>query len=118
MTGTETNLSVGPHLYSLSSASCDEIEPNRYISNLINKSSMSVNIAFESSMSVCIASVERSDQISVSTTDLDSHANMAVLGKNCLILNNTGLTANVRGFSPDCGVQSETPIVDAMLKWQ
>ena len=37
----------------------------------------------------------------LSTTELDSHANMAVLGKHSTIFNHTGLHAEVHGWSDD-----------------
>ena len=36
-----------------------------------------------------------------STTELDSHANMAVVGDQCAIISRTGLHANVTAYSPD-----------------
>ena len=36
-----------------------------------------------------------------SRTDLDSHANMPVVGRNCFILAETGKTVDVSPFSPD-----------------
>ena len=36
-----------------------------------------------------------------STTDLDSHANMAVVGSQCAIISRTGLHENVAAYSPD-----------------
>jgi len=49
-------------------------------------------------------------------TELDSHANMFVMGKNCIVLNDTGLKASVNAYSP--GIQSKTiPIVDAAVAY-
>ena len=38
----------------------------------------------------------------VSRTELDSHANMCVVGKCALVLSNTGKKADVSPFAPDC----------------
>ena len=51
-------------------------------------------------------------------TELDSHANMAVVGKHCTIVHDTGKTVSVRAFSPDCKTLEEVPIIHAMIKWQ
>src|SRR5688500_6184547 len=48
-------------------------------------------------------------------TELDSHANMVVLGSNVLILNTTMRTAKVKPFSPDYKALPDVPIVDAAL---
>ena len=50
-------------------------------------------------------------------TDLDSHANMCVFGKNAIIIANTGQSANVDGFSPDVGTLHKVPIVDAAIAY-
>ena len=47
-------------------------------------------------------------------TDLDSHANMVVVGKHCLIIHHTGRTADVSAFTPDFD-SMEIPVVDAAL---
>ncbi len=50
----------------------------------------------------------------ISRTELDSHANMAVLGNNCFIFENTGKTCDVSAFSPNIETTS-LPIVDAVI---
>ena len=52
----------------------------------------------------------------LSRTDLDSHANMAVVGKNVAITNDTGRRAEVSPFTPDYESLSKVPIVDAAIK--
>ena len=49
-----------------------------------------------------------------SRTELDSHANMVVVGRHCLIIHKTGKTADVSAFTPDLE-SIEIPIVDAAL---
>ena len=46
------------------------------------------------------------------TTELDSHANMVVIGA---IIQNTGKYADVNGFSPDVDTMPRVPNVDAVL---
>jgi len=49
-------------------------------------------------------------------TELNSHANMPVLGKNCLILSDTGKLVDVNPFTPD--YESMTvQIVDAAIQY-
>ena len=53
----------------------------------------------------------------MSRTELDSHANMAVGGRNCIVLRDTGETTKVNAFSPDCNSLREVPIRDLAVKW-
>ena len=48
-------------------------------------------------------------------TELDSHANMIVAGKQAFIINRTGLTANVHAFADQVQGIPEVPIVDAVV---
>ena len=52
-------------------------------------------------------------------TELDSHANMCVLGKHCLLLSEleTGRTVNVGAFADSPGGLSNVPIVDTMIAY-
>ena len=52
-----------------------------------------------------------------SRTELDSHANMAVVGKNAKVIQFTGKSTHVQAFSPDCEPQ-EVKIVDALVMWE
>ena len=52
----------------------------------------------------------------VSKTELDSHANMAVGGKHCTVISDSGKTARVKAFSPDCDTLENVRIVDIALK--
>ena len=45
-------------------------------------------------------------------TELDSHANMIVLGKHCLVINDSGKTAHVNSFSQEAGSIPSVHIVD------
>jgi hypothetical protein len=57
-----------------------------------------------------------SHQIPMIRTELDSHANMFVMGKHCIVLNDSGLKASVNAYSP--GIQPKTiPIVDAAIAY-
>ena len=49
------------------------------------------------------------------TTELDSHANIVVIGAQGTIIQNTGKYNDVNGFSPYIGTMSRVPIVDAVM---
>ena len=50
---------------------------------------------------------------SAGTTELDSYANMVVIGAQGTIIQKTGRYADVNAFSSDVGTLSRVPIVDA-----
>ena len=53
-----------------------------------------------------------------SRTELDSHANMVVVGNNCLIIEWSGRTAIVNPFTPEYEALPEVPIVDAAVMYE
>jgi hypothetical protein len=53
-----------------------------------------------------------------SRTELDSHANMVVVGSNCLIVEYSGRTAVVSPFTPEYDALTEVPIVDAAVLYE
>ncbi len=53
-----------------------------------------------------------------SRTELDSHANMVVVGNNCLVIEWSGRTANVNPFTSDYEALPEVPIVDAAVMYE
>ena len=66
------------------------------------------------------ATVHFSDGLKIQITtksELDSHANMVVLGKECFIFESTGKTCNVEPFSSELGIAENIPIVDAALAY-
>ena len=48
-------------------------------------------------------------------TELDSHANMVVLGANAFIFESTNRTCNIQPFDPSLGIASKIPIVDGAV---
>ena len=80
-------------------------KPNFYTNSLISKSICSIE------------NVHDTSSPAESRTELDSHTNMAVLGQHCTIVGDTGKTAKVNAFSPDCKALDNVKIVDAALKW-
>jgi hypothetical protein len=51
------------------------------------------------------------------TTELDSHANMVVVGKHATIIARTGRHAEVQAFSNECNTLQKVPIVDAAIAY-
>ena len=68
--------------------------------------------------SVCDASVMGTSN-GEGRTELDSHANMCVLGKHCLLLTElaTARKVSVGAFAEAAGGLEAVPIVDAMLAY-
>ena len=54
---------------------------------------------------------------SISRTELDSHANFCVVGRNCYIISRSGKCVDVAAFSEDAGGLREVPIVDCILAY-
>ena len=50
-------------------------------------------------------------------TELDSHANMVVVGKNCVIFDDTDKTCTVNAFSESAGKLHDIPIIDAVIAY-
>ena len=51
-------------------------------------------------------------------SELDSHANMVVLGKDCSIFEQSSLTCSVKPFSETLGKVTHVPIVDAAIAYE
>ena len=51
------------------------------------------------------------------TTELDSHANMVVLGEQATVISRSNTVAEVSAFAEDCNKLSEGPIVDAAIAY-
>ena len=59
------------------------------------------------------------DTASVDTrTELDSHANMMVLGSNVFIFESTDRSCNVHPFDSKLGMSHDVPIVDGALAYE
>ena len=63
---------------------------------------------------LCNISVLRGEELS--RTELDSHANMPVVGRNSYVISNSGKTADVNAFTPDHAPLT-IPIVDAAIQY-
>ena len=53
----------------------------------------------------------------LSSTELDSHANMVVVEKQATVISESGLHAEVKAFADDCGTLDQIPIVDAAIAY-
>lgn len=63
------------------------------------------------------ASMMGEDTDEMSRTDLDSHANMPVVGRHAYVISDTGRTAEVNAFTPDYKAMN-VRIVDAAVKYE
>jgi hypothetical protein len=54
----------------------------------------------------------------VTRIDLDSHANMTCLGKECTVVRRTGKCVNVNAFTKDVGKLKAVPLVDAVIVYE
>ena len=52
-----------------------------------------------------------------SVTELDSHANMVVLGSECFVFEWSGKTCTVNPFTDQLGSAKDVPIVDAAIAY-
>ena len=71
----------------------------------------------EKIMASISASVGTTMEMDGSRTDLDSHANMCLIGRNSIIVNYSGRYADVNAFSPDIDTLQRIPIVDAAIAY-
>ena len=62
--------------------------------------------------------VGRGDRSKFTRAELDSHANMVVLGKHCTVIRRTGHTVNVNAFASEVGSLKQVPIVDAAVVYE
>ena len=67
--------------------------------------------------SVCSLKLESECEQIMSRTELDSHANMIVIGKHSLVIARSGKTIDVGAFADEVGGLSCVPIVDAMVAY-
>ena len=51
-------------------------------------------------------------------SELDSHANMIVLGKHCFPFESTGKTCSVKPFSSELGIAENVPIIDGAIAYE
>lgn len=64
-----------------------------------------------------IASTEVIEGTTDPSSELDSHANMVVLGQNAFVFESTGRTCNVWPFTSDLDIVSNVPIVDGAIAY-
>ena len=64
------------------------------------------------------AAFEANDKPSPSTTELDSHANMVVVGANATVIQETGLYADVSAFADEVNqIMKRVPIKDMAVAY-
>ena len=68
-------------------------------------------------LSAVLAATKGDNALLPSATELNSHANMVVVGRQASIISDSGIHAEVKAFSNDCGTLDKIPIVDAALAY-
>ena len=68
-------------------------------------------------LSSLISSTEIGTVADGSRTELDSHANMIVVGRHCTVFDSLGKTCTVNAFSESAGKLNNVPIVDAVIAY-
>jgi hypothetical protein len=68
-------------------------------------------------LAATIGGTSMGSDASLEATELDSHANMAVLGSNCMIFATSGHYANVTPFSSNFPMMEMVEIVDAAIAY-
>jgi hypothetical protein len=87
------------------------VKPNQHTSQIIS----TALIAAASDDDV----IDMDDESTSSRTELDSHANMVVVGNTCLVVIEwSGQTAIVNPFTPNYKALPEVPIVDAVVMYE
>ena len=85
-----------------------DITPNKHILNaLITKLDGNMTVYNTNGIDIKITT----------KSELDSHTNMIVLGKDCFVFRSTGKTCNVDSFSSDLDIAENILIVDAALAY-
>lgn len=86
----------------VSATNCDQFSfPNDHILHSVTAALQTIDIASATELSTADP-----------RTELDSHANMIVLGKHAFVFEHTGRTCNVRPFTSELGVAPNVPIAD------
>ena len=71
-----------------------------------------------SKISSLVGGSQVDDEDTTSRTELDSHANMVVLGRNCFVFDGIhGKTCDVEPFDPALGTAKKIPVVDAAISY-
>ena len=86
-------------IISSSKANYTKTQPNSYVTDKI------------------VSTLDITEGTADPTSELDSHANMIVLGQHAFIFESTGRTCNVQPFSPDLGIATNIPIVDGAIAY-
>ena len=67
---------------------------------------------------IALATLENDGNKEINRMELDSHANMVVVGSQCVIFDITGLTCTVNAFTELTGKIEKVPIVDAAVAYK
>jgi hypothetical protein len=91
-----------------------DIQPNHHLTSIII-SSLQANTNIASMTNDTLELDECSTQ---PRSELDSHANIVVLGRNSFIFESTGRSCTVHPFSTELGKAENVPIVDGAIVYE
>lgn len=93
-------------VYALEGSKATSIRLNRYISRLVH-------------VGATTSTIDENDSPIDPRSELDSHANMIVLGKHAFVFDNIAdRTCEVQPFDPSIGSAKHVPIVDAAIAYE
>ena len=85
---------------------------------LVSVSPTEATISSVQRLQLCSTTANGHESSKSPRTELDSHANMAVVGRNCVVFDGIhGKTCEVEPFDPSIGVAKKVPIVDAAIAY-
>ena len=108
---TKTFASTPSHLLGLkkNKTNSDTINPNKY--------TISAIVAGINATRVNVSDASGTVSVADPRTELDSHANMCVLGRHSYIFESTGKSCNVSPFMDGLGVAKNVPIVNGAVAY-
>ena len=80
-------------------------------------STLIASASLESDELIASASLESDENTGGNRTELDSHANMAVVGRESVVFDDTGQTCTVNAFTESAGKLEKVPIVDVAIAY-
>ena len=94
------------------------LTPNKHICDIISKALKAEISDVDANKHLTSNNIQNDiNHLTICKSELDSHANMIVLGKECFVFESTGKSCNVEPFDPALGTAQGVPIVDAAIAY-
>ena len=87
------------------------------LSEMIDGWNTTTELILSNAIKSKIASLVEGEDVLSGRSELDSHANMVAVGKNCWIISFSKQSVDVSAFANDVGGLKSVPIVDALLTY-